>query len=67
MSKQKGRVPKIAKLTGINGTALVDVESGILIGASNDVHRERPSSRGDALAKRRSQPPRRPNSKLSRN
>ena len=65
MAKQKGRVPKLAKLTGANGTVVVDAESGILIGVSNDD--ERPSSRGEALTERRSQPPRSPNSKLSRN
>jgi hypothetical protein len=60
-------VPKLAKLTGTDGTALVDVESGILVGVSIDVEHEPPSSRGDALTERRSQPPSNPNSKLSRN
>jgi hypothetical protein len=67
MSKQKGPVPKIAKLTGTDGAALVDVESGILVGVGNDVELPRASSRGDALPERRSQPPSRPSSKLSRN
>ena len=60
-------MPKVAKLTGLNGTTLVDVETGILIVVSNDVDHERPSSHGDALPERRSQPPSNPNSKLSRN
>lgn len=67
MSKKDGRVPKMARLTQAGGTALVDFESGILVGVTNDLDLERTSSRGDALADRRSQPPLRPTSKLTRN
>lgn len=67
MSKYKGRVREIAKRTRASGLVFVDVESGMYVGMSNDVESERTSSRGDASAERRSQPPGRPNFKLSRN
>lgn len=67
MSKQKKRVPRVAKLTLPGGTALVDVESGILVGVSHDGAPERTSSGGDAFDELRSPPRARPSSKLFRN
>lgn len=67
MSKQKGRVPKLSKLTGTDGTAVVDFETGILIGVSNDSLPQRSSQEGALAADYRLQPPRNPNSKPSRN
>jgi hypothetical protein len=67
MSKHKRPVPRVAKLTLPGGTALVDVESGILVGVSHDDARERKSSGGDAADEPRSRPHARPSSKLSRN
>ena len=68
MSKQKGRVPKISKLTGTDGTAVVDFETGILIGVSNDdATLARTSPREEPTGERLWQPPSNPNPKLSRN
>lgn len=67
MSKQKGRVPKISKLTGTDGTAVVDFETGILIGVSNDAALARTTPRDEPTAERLWQPPSNPNPKLSRN
>ena len=67
MSKQKGRVPRISKLTGTDGTAVVDFETGILIGVSNDALPARTSPRSDDSVERYWQPPTNPNPKLTRN
>lgn len=68
MSKQKGRVPKISKLTGTDGTAVVDFETGILIGVSNDdAALARTSPREEPTAERLWQSSSNPNPKLSRN
>lgn len=67
MSKQKGRVPRISKLTGTDGTAVVDFETGILIGVSNDVFPAQTSARKDDSVEHYWQPSSNPNPKLSRN
>jgi hypothetical protein len=68
MAKQRGRVPKISKLTGTDGSAVVDFETGILIGVSNDdAALARTSQRDDSSAERFWQPRSNPNPKLSRN
>lgn len=68
MSQNKGRVPRISKLTGTDGTAVVDFETGILIGVSNDSLPERASPKEDPLPlDYRLRPPGSPNSKLTRN
>jgi len=67
MSKRDRRVPKIAKLTGPNGTLVVDVESGMLVAVSNDLDAQRISTRAYPAPEHRSPPPGSPSSKLSRN
>ena len=68
MSKHEGRVPRISKLTGTDGTAVVDFETGILIGVSNDALPARASSRSDDdSVELYWQPSSNPNPKLSRN
>jgi hypothetical protein len=53
MLKQKRAMPRLAKVAMADGTVVVDVESGLLVGGSTDVERERTRS----LSERRSQPP----------
>lgn len=67
MSKQKGRVPKISKLTGTDGIAVVDFESGVLIGVSNEAALEQAKPREEVVADHRWQMSSNPNPKLSRN
>jgi hypothetical protein len=59
MQKRKGTIPRLVKVTMADGTMVVDVESGLLVGVGSDVERERSSS----LTERRSQPPGEPSSK----
>lgn len=63
MLKRKSAPLAVAKVTRGNGTVVVDVESGLLLGVSLDVERERASE----LVERRSQPPGDPSSERSRN
>jgi hypothetical protein len=63
MIKHKGATPRLAKVTRADGTVVVDVQTGLLVGVSADVERERTSS----LTERRSQPPGDPTSKRLRN
>jgi hypothetical protein len=64
MLKRKSAPPAVARVTRGYATVVVDVESGLLVGASLDVERERASS----LSERRSQPPPSdPSSERSRN
>jgi hypothetical protein len=59
MQKRKGTIPRLAKVTMADGTMVVDVESGLLVGVGSDVERQRTTS----LNERRSQPPEEPSSK----
>ena len=63
MLKRKTPPLAVAKVTRGNGIVVVDVESGLLLGVSVDIERERASS----LTERRSQPPGDPSSERSRN
>jgi len=63
MLKPKGAMPRLAKVTRADGTMVVDVEAGLLLGVSIDIERERSRS----LTERRSQPPGDPSSERFRN
>ena len=58
MLKQKRVMPRLAKVAVAGGTVVVDVESGLLVGGSTDVERERARSQP---------PPSDPSSERSRN